>query len=136
MGTVTYTEIAERYRRSRHTVAKLWAANEAWPASAGRRGREKEFDEADVERFVAEHVRPPAPSMAGDDDELLDIGEVSALAGYSADSVWSMIGHGRWPRPAGKRRKRDAAGEPMGEWESLWRLGDIRAEVERRGGRK
>ncbi len=129
---LTYSEIAERYGRSRHTVTKAWAPHEAWPGPVGRRGRALEFDEGEVERFVREHVRPPGPTLEGDDEELLDIGEVASVTGYSADSVWSMIGHGRWPAPVGKRRRRDGAGAPTREWESLWRLGDIRVEMARR----
>lgn len=136
MQHLTYSEIADRYRRSRHTVTKAWAAHAAWPTSVGKRGRALEFDADEVERFIVEHVRPPSPSLAGDDDELLDIGEVATVTGYGQDSIWSMIGHGHWPAPVGKRRRRDAAGAPTREWESLWRLGEIRSELQRRGGRR
>ena len=130
---LTYREIADRYGKSRSLVVNGWVKREGWPEPVGRRGAALEFDAGEVDRFYTAHIQPPALEVEGDDDELITLTEMAALAGYSSrESLGSMVTRGTWPGPVGKRRRLGASGEPTEVWERYWRLGDVRPELRRR----
>jgi len=91
-------EIAQKYDRTPGTIRTQWVPHPAWPAAAGKRGRYKEYDAAEVAAAVATIAgRTPLPD--GDPDELLDVARIAAETGLSGSTIRSDISRGRWPAP-------------------------------------
>jgi predicted DNA-binding transcriptional regulator AlpA len=90
-------EIAQRYGRSEHTVAKEWRPHPAWPAPVGKRGRWLEYDEQDVVDFVAQHVDRPAVRL--EPRRLYTAREIEAATGIKAATIRADQNRDRWPAP-------------------------------------
>lgn len=132
---ITYHDIAERYGRSARQIA-TWAKHDAFPDAVEKHGKTLLFPAAAVERFVDEHIRPPAPRLGEDPEELLDVTELAAATGWTGQRIWSAVAHGTFPHPVGKRRKRNRAGEPTERWESLWRSDEVAAALKGKTSRR
>lgn len=102
-------EIAARYGRALTTVTTKWLQHPAWPEPAGKRGRYKEYDAAEVATAVQVITGQPRVP-AGDPDELLDVAAAADELGIGASTIRAYISRGQWPAPDdetyGKRWKR------------------------------
>ncbi|MBK3630526.1 hypothetical protein JHN59_38170 [Streptomyces sp. MBT49] len=91
-------EIADLYDVSPHTVTKSWARHSAWPAPVDKRGRYKEYDAHDVERFVRDHVQRAAVDL--EPTRLYTAPELEAAGiGITAGTIRADLTRGRWPAP-------------------------------------
>ena len=94
-------EIAARYKRPLTTVQTEWMPDPAWPAAAGKRGRWKEYDAAEVAAAVQAITERPQLA-GGDPGDLLTIAQAAAHAGISPSTIRADLSRGRWPAPDDK----------------------------------
>ncbi|MET7679378.1 hypothetical protein [Streptomyces sp. NPDC005423] len=91
-------EIAETYGVSIHTVTKSWAQHPAWPAPAGKRGRYKEYEAANVADFIRDHVERQAVTL--EPERLYTAQDLEAAGvGVKAGTIRADLARGRWPEP-------------------------------------
>lgn len=112
-------EIARRYGRPLATVRTAWAADPAWPAPCGKRGRYNEYDAAAVDAAVQSITG--RPQLDGDGAELLTFDQIAEATGLAAATIRSDLSRGRWPAP-----------DDTGDGVKRWRRSTVRSVMETR----
>ncbi|MEU7044951.1 hypothetical protein AB0A77_28385 [Streptomyces varsoviensis] len=96
----TVSEIAARTGRPIETVRSTWARRADWPAATGKRGRWLEYDRAEVDQWLADHITRPAPVANLEADRLYTSQQLEAAGiGISAGTIRADLSRGRWPKP-------------------------------------
>ncbi|MFF9310103.1 helix-turn-helix transcriptional regulator [Streptomyces sp. NPDC014748] len=94
----TYAEIAARHGRAETTVRNQWARMADWPKPLPeKRGRRVQFAPADVDAFVAAHIRRQSAEL--ESRRLYTAREIEALTGITAATIRAERSKGRWPAP-------------------------------------
>lgn len=95
----TFEEIAARTGRPPSTVRNTWSRHPAWPAPLEqRRGRLNQYDPADVDAFLRDHIDRGAPDL--EPQRLYTARELEAAGvGVTAGTIRADRTRGRWPAP-------------------------------------
>lgn len=90
-------EIAELYGRALTTVTGTWRNHPDWPQPTGRRGRWAEYDRAQVDAVVRNHLLRQTPEPEGDAGDLLTIADIVKYTGLARGTIDADISRGRIP---------------------------------------